>query len=122
MEEFINNQLNFSITYHDEGERFYHGYLLGILGRMGGCKILSNREQRTGRTDIIVRPNNPHHPAFVIEIKRVKSFAKQDAACDEALGQIKKRGYATELLHGGDVKVICYGICFFDKYCVIKTQ
>ena len=122
MEEFINNQLNFSITYHDEGERFYHGYLLGILGRMGGCKILSNREQGTGRTDIIVRPNNPHHPAFVIEIKRVKNFAKQDAACDEALGQIKKRGYATELLHDGYDKVICYGICFCDKYCVIKTQ
>ncbi len=122
MEEFINNQLNFSISYHDEGERFYHGYLLGILGGMGGCKILSNREQGTGRPDIIVRPNNPHHPAFVIEIKRVKSFVKQDTACDEALEQIKKRGYATELLHDGYDKVICYGICFCDKYCVIKTQ
>lgn len=121
MEEFINGQLNFSISFHDEGERFYHGYLLGILGGFGGCKILSNREQGTGRPDIILRPNNPHHPAFVIEIKRVKNFAKQDKACDEALRQIENRGYATELLHDGYDKVICYGICFCDKYCVIKT-
>lgn len=122
MEEFINGQLNFSISYHDEGERFYHGYLLGILGGFGGCRILSNREQGTGRPDIILRPNNPHHPAFVIEIKRVKSFAKQKEACDAALAQIEEKGYATELLHDGYDKVICYGICFCDKYCVIKTQ
>lgn len=122
MEEFINNQLNFSISYHDEGERFYHGYLLGILGRMGGCKVLSNREQETGRSDIIIRPNNPHHPAFVIELKRVKSFPKQDASCDEALGQIKKRGYATELLHDGYEKVICYGICPFTAQLFLQKQ
>ncbi len=122
MEEFINGQLNFSISYHDESERFYHGYLLGILGGFGGCRILSNREQGTGRPDIILRPNNPHHPAFVIEIKRVKSFAKQNEACDAALAQIEERGYATELLNDGYDKVICYGICFCDKYCVIKTK
>lgn len=28
-ETFINGQLSFSISYYDEDEKFYHGYLLG---------------------------------------------------------------------------------------------
>lgn len=121
MEDFINGQLSLSISYHDESETFYHGYLLGILGGLGGYRIQSNREQGMGRPDLIVRPTNPNYPAFVIEIKRVKNFAEQDAACDKALAQIEEKKYAEEMLRDGYKKVICYGICFCDKYCMTKT-
>lgn len=38
IEEFINNQLLGSISYYDSTENFYHGYLLGILGGIGGYR------------------------------------------------------------------------------------
>lgn len=66
MEEFINGQLEYSISYYNEEEKirsakattkgleepnpsvcFYHGYLVGIFGAMNGYRILSNREQGT---------------------------------------------------------------------------
>ncbi len=122
IEEFINRQLSKSISYHDEAERFYHGYLLGILGGIGGYRILSNREQGLGRPDLILRPNNPAHTAFVIEIKQVKKFNKRSAACDEALTQIRENRYALELMEDGYEKVVCYGICFCDKVCMVKTE
>ena len=122
IEEFINGQLTFSISYHDAAEQFYHGYLLGILGGIGGYRILSNREQGLGRPDIILRPNNPAHDAFVIEIKQVKQFNLRSEACDEALKQITEKNYAFELLSNGYEKVICYGICFCDKVCMVKTM
>ncbi len=122
IEEFINGQLTFSISYHDAAEQFYHGYLLGILGGIGGYRILSNREQGLGRPDIILRPNNPAHDAFVIEIKQVKQFNLRSEACDEALKQIVEKNYAFELLSNGYEKVICYGICFCDKVCMVKTM
>ncbi len=122
MEESINGQLSFSISYYDEGEKFYHGYLLGILSGFGGYRILSNREQGEGRPDILLRPHNPHHQAFVIELKRVKHFAKQSEGCDKALKQIEEKGYATEFIHEGYEKVTCYGMCFCDKYCMIKLE
>lgn len=121
IEEFINGQLSVSISYHDEAERFYHGYLIGILGGIGGYRILSNREQGLGRPDLLLRPNNPAHPAFVIEIKQVKKFNQRSAACDEALRQIREKGYALELIRDGYEKVVCYGICFCDKSCMVKT-
>jgi hypothetical protein len=121
MEDFINGQLSLSISYHDESETFYHGYLLGILGGLGGYRIQSNKEQGMGRPDLIIRPTNPNYPAFVIEIKRVKNFAEQDAACDKALAQIEEKKYAAEMIRDGYKKVICYGICFCDKFCMIKT-
>ena len=121
MENFINGQLSFSISYHDESENFYHGYLLGVLGGIVGYRILSYKEHGTGRPDILLRPNNPHHTAYVMEIKRVKRFSEQSAACDKALAQIEEKGYARELLHEGYEKVVCYGMCFCDKYCMIKV-
>lgn len=122
MESFINSQLAFSISYYDQAENFYHGYLLGILNGIGGYRILSNREQGLGRPDLILRPNNPSNTTFIIEIKQVKKFVQRSSACEKALQQIAERGYALELLQEGYEKIVCYGICFCDKSCMIKTE
>lgn len=120
-QDFINSQLAFGISYYDEAEKFYHGCLLGILGGLGGYRILSNREQGLGRPDILLRPHHPAHPAFIIEIKLAKQFSRREAACEEALAQIAEKGYARELLQEGYEQIICYGICFCGKVCMIKT-
>lgn len=122
MEAFINQQLAYSISYYDETENFYHGYLLGILGGMQGYRIWSNREQGLGRPDILLRPHDPQKPAFIIEIKRVKKAAERSRACQEALDQIRDRRYAAELISDGYEKIMCYGISFWEKVCMVQSE
>ena len=40
IEDFLNRQLEGSISYYDSAEQFYHGYMLGVLSGMNGCEIL----------------------------------------------------------------------------------
>ncbi len=120
IEEFINNQLLGSISYFDSAELFFHGYLLGILGGIGGYRIHSNREQGNGRPDLLLEPNNPRMPAMIIEIKCAKKYGQMDGLCDEALAQIEERGYAAELLDEGCRKIYKYGFCFCKKNCQVK--
>ena len=120
IEEFINNQLSGSISYHDSAENFYHGYLLGIIGGIGGYRINSNREQGNGRPDLVLEPNTPRQPAMIIEIKRAQKFGQMDAFCDKALEQIEEQDYAAELLDEGYQKIYKYGFCFCKKSCMVK--
>ncbi len=120
IENFINGQLQESISYHDSAESFYHGYLLGILGGIGGYRIYSNREHGNGRPDILLEPNNPRMPAMIIEIKRAQKFGQMEALCDDALAQIEERRYAFPLLDEGYQKIYKYGFCFCKKSCMVK--
>lgn len=117
IEEFINNQLAGSISYYDNAENFYHGYLFGILNGMGGGNIKSNREQGNGRPDLLISPHTPKNPPIIIEIKQAKKFSQMDELCKEALQQIEDRNYAAELLDEGYQSVLKYGICFCKKNC-----
>ena len=121
IEEFINNQLMGSISYYDNAESFYHGYLLGILGGIGGYQISSNKEQGNGRPDIVLSPFTPKQPAVIIEIKRAKNFAQMERMCQEALEQIEEQNYAAELVEEGYRTILKYGICFCRKNCMVKS-
>lgn len=46
---FISEKLMETISYFDYDERFYHGFLTGMLTGMGGYDVLSNRESGEGR-------------------------------------------------------------------------
>ena len=45
--------------------------------------------------------------------------AKIEQECDAALSQIENRGYAEEFLESGNA-VLCYGIAFYKKECLVK--
>ena len=120
IEDFINDQLLGSISYFDSAEMFYHGYLLGILGGIGGYRINSNREQGNGRPDLLLEPHNPRMPAMIIEIKCAKKYGQMDQLCDEALAQIEERDYAAELLDEGYQMIYKYGFCFCKKVCRVR--
>ena len=120
IEEFINHQLSGSISYFDSAENFYHGYLLGILGGIGGYQIYSNREQGNGRPDLALEPHNPRVPAIIIEIKRVQKFSQMEAGCEQALQQMEEKNYAAKLLDEGYKTIFQYGFCFCKKSCMVK--
>lgn len=120
IEAFIDSQLMESISYFDSAEAFFHGYLLGIVGGIGGYRIHSNREKGNERPDLFLEPNNPKMPAMIIEIKCAKKYGQMEALCDEALHQIEERDYAAELLEEGFTRIYKYGFCFCKKVCRVK--
>lgn len=122
VENFISAQLATSISYYDSAESFYHGYMAGILSRMDGYEIHSNKEYGNGRPDLVLLPFNPAMPAIIIELKRAEKFIQMEGLCDAALDQIENRAYEREFLEEGYRKIIKYGICFCKKNCMVKRQ
>ena len=96
-ENLLRSFLKRSISFYDEKETFYHGFLIGVMNNLEGYRTLSNRETGDGRADLILKPFDEHDPAIIFELKYTKDSAKLDQKCGEALRQIKERSYADEL-------------------------
>ena len=79
----------------EKKENFYHGILLGLLGYKSSWLTKSNAESGTGYSDILVEvPTN--RTGIVIELKYAEN-GDLDAACEEALKQIKEKDYVAKL-------------------------
>ena len=68
--EILGDILSRSISYFDNEESFYHGFLLGLFS---GKKIKSNREAMHGRFDLCILPKQIFQTALVLECKHSKS-------------------------------------------------
>lgn len=120
MEEEISGFLAKTISYFDYGEAYYHGFLSGLLQMNRKYRILSNRESGLGRADIILKtPRIRNGRAIVIELKAVKKFSILESGCEEAVQQIEKKKYKEELSEEGYKDILAYGICFFQKECMV---
>ena len=119
---FISEKLMETISYFDYDERFYHGFLTGMLMGMGGYDVLSNRESGEGRPDIILKEQKFCGRAFLIEVKVADSFPQMQARCQEALRQIEDQKYEADLLSEGYQISQKYGLCFFRKGCIAMAD
>ena len=99
----------------DRKENFYHGLLLGLLRSAGNWSIKSNEENGVGYSDITIRTSQGL--CVVIELKYAED-GKLEAACRDALMQIKEKNYAEGLSRQGK-PVLCYGIAFYQKECMV---
>ena len=111
-----------------EPERFYHGFVLGLIAECAGTyKIRSNRESGFGRYDIMMIPMNPmEYPAIIIEFKvcsRMKTESLEEAV-QSALKQIQEKNYDAELLAQGipTDRIRHYGFAFEGKKVLIGTD
>ncbi len=53
-----------------EPERFYHGFVLGLLAELYDSYIVtSNRESGFGRYDVMIEPKIQGKDAFILEFK-----------------------------------------------------
>ena len=106
-----------TISYHDYREDFYHAFFAGIFAG-AGYTVESNREHGEGRSDVIVQ-DYAGDRAAVFEVKYSRSQEALEKDCAEALAQMDSRMYA-EALKEDYSEVICYGISFFKKRCLVK--
>lgn len=100
----------------DRKENFYHGLLLGLLQSQGNWLIQSNAETGEGYSDISVSASR--HTGIVIELKYAND-GNLESACAEALRQIEEKKYAVGLQRRGMKEIICYGIAFWEKECMV---
>ena len=115
----INKLLYKTISYHDYKEDFYHAFLTGILAG-SGCAVKSNREHGEGRSDIVIyHPDRPQ--VILFEAKYTKTLGGLQKSCAEALQQIEDRQYAKEFEDDYD-SVLCYGIAFYKKRCLVQIK
>ena len=109
MNTYINRVASATFSYFDTGknpsgeaepERFYHGFVLGLLVELSDkYRITSNRESGFGRYDVMLEPLGPSEDAVIIEFKVCSARKKQalEDAAAEALDQIDQMRYAANL-------------------------
>ena len=117
--------VGFGSTETMEPERFYHGFVLGLMAeQMEDFEIRSNRESGFGRYDIMMIPHDPvKNPAIIIEFKVCSRTRKEtlEDAVQSALQQITDKKYEAELLAQGIPKerIRHYGFAFEGKKVLI---
>ena len=115
----MNILLRRTISYHDYKEDFYHAFLAGIFTG-AGYMVDSNKEHGEGRSDVVVYdPVNGRVAIF--EAKYTKNQEKLESTCNTALQQIDEHLYAKEYEDDYD-QILCYGISFFKKRCLVKIK
>lgn len=116
----LNDILLRSISYFDNQESFYHGFLVGLLN---DYEVVSNKESGNGRFDVCVLPENILGTVVFIECKH--SISEDDLIDDakEGARQIVEKKYLEEHKFKKYENVIGYGISFYKKQCyVVKVE
>ena len=109
-----------------EPERFYHGFVLGLLvDKADGYIVKSNRESGYGRYDVVMEPKDTNDVAIIMEFKVFDEEDGEKELSDtaaNALKQVEEKKYDTDLLQRGIAaeNILKYGFAFAGEKCVIQ--
>ena len=116
----LNDILLRSISYFDNQESFYHGFLVGLLN---DYEVVSNKESGNGRFDVCVLPENILGTVVLIECKHSISEDNLIDDAKEGARQIVEKKYLEEHRFKKYENAIGYGISFYKKQCyVVKVE
>jgi hypothetical protein len=126
-EDSLSNIMLQTISVHDlarEPEAFYQGLMIGLTASLDkrDYEKKSNRESGYGRYDIVIIPRDINKLAIILELKSVKAPKKGEnlklllqQEAKEALIQIDKNAYSSELKQRGIKNVLKMGLAFCGK-------
>lgn len=133
MNTYMNKVTVSTFSYFDTGkkesekepERFYHGFVLGLMVELADRYILtSNRESGFGRYDVMLEPRQKNDDAIILEFK-VKNKKEKELSdtVKAALQQIDKQNYEASLTEKGIPKehIRKYGFAFQGKKVLIGS-
>lgn len=112
----LNDILLRSISYFDNQESFYHGFLVGLLN---DYEVVSNRESGNGRFDLCVLPENILGTVVLIECKHSASEDNLIDDAKEGARKIIEQKYLEEYKFKKYENAIGYGISFYKKQCYV---
>lgn len=107
-----------------EPERFYHGFVLGLIVELAGRYVVtSNRESGFGRYDVCLEPTREEDNAVLMEFKVFQPNREKtlEETVQAALRQIEEKRYAAGLMERGIEKerIRAYGVAFEGKKVLI---
>ena len=109
-----------SISYFDNVENFYHGFVLGLLVDMGNAYIVeSNKESGYGRYDMKIEKKDGTL-GIILEFKTVQEEKQMEEMAEKALEQIEEKEYYIDMKKRGVTKIYKYGIAFNNKKVMMK--
>ena len=108
----------------EEPERFYHGFVLGLMVELADRYILtSNRESGFGRYDVMLEPRRQEEDRIILEFKVQDTDDEKELSdtVKEALAQIDRQKYEVMLMEKGvpAEKIRKYGFAFSGKKVLI---
>lgn len=122
IEKTVSHLLEKSISVFDSSEAFYHGFFISLLSNLPNYALRSNREEGSGRPDIVLYPVRYRDPAIIFAIKRRKKYKDMESGLEEAFAQIKNEQYEEDILNDGCLSVKSYAICFCKKSCIVGAM
>lgn len=87
---------------------------------MGGYLIESNREEGDGRPDLVIRDASIRGQAMLFELKVSPDPITLEKSSEEAIVQIREKGYVKGMEGQGYKKICGYGVAFYRKDCMVK--
>ena len=89
-----------------------------LIGLCERYTVRTEREMGLGRSDIIMVPKAQGDVGIVMELKIAKTEGDMDKGLDEALDQIHKMRYYSEM----SGKVLLIGVCFHSKLAKARSE
>ena len=123
LQKFLRESSSYFDVKGDEPEKFYHGFVMGLIVSLSDSHIIhSNKESGLGRYDVLLIPKDKTRSGIILEFKVAKPDADLQESAEEALEQIKQRGYAAELEQQSIFNILKVGLAFRGKEVALASK